>query len=121
MSIVVRPVTASDADLGSSVYVTGSMSAKTGRPPASTTEEAVAMKLNAGTTTSSPGPSPQARSSSTSASVPLLTATQWRAPVHSASAASQFPTCCPCEYLPSSITSVTRARMSGQASSNEAA
>ena len=53
--------------------------------------------------------------------MPLLTATQWRAPVHSASAVSHLPTCRPCEYLPSSITSVTRARMSDQASSNEAA
>ena len=41
--------------------VSGSMSAKPRRPPASATAEAVAKKLNAGTTTPSPGRSPQAR------------------------------------------------------------
>ncbi len=57
------------------------MSANTGRPPARTTDEAEATKLNAGTTTSSPGRSPAARISSTSASVPLFTPITWRAPV----------------------------------------
>lgn len=71
------------------------MSTNTGVPPASATEVAVATKLNAGTTTSSPGRSPAARSSSTSASVPLLTAIAWRAPVYAASACSNFSTVLP--------------------------
>lgn len=76
-----RGVTAASSASGSIAYVPGSMSTNCGRPPASTTAEAVAKNEYAGTRTPSPGRSPQARSSSTSASVPLLTPITWRAPV----------------------------------------
>src|SRR6266498_95970 len=97
------------------------MSAKTGRPPASTTDDAEATKLYAGTTTSSPGRRPQARSSSTSASVPELTPTAWTAPVQAARASSNSATLAPWEYFPRSATSFTWARIAGHKPSNVAA
>ena len=65
---------------GSIVWVSGSMSQKTGSAPWCSTAIAVATKLKAGTITSSPGRTPAAAIPQWSAAVPLFTSRQCRVP-----------------------------------------
>ena len=92
MTPAVRSVTRPAASSRSRFRVSGSTSANTGVPPASTTHSAVAKKLKAGTITSSPGARSSARRASTRASVPLATPTQPAAPSQLAKAFSKART-----------------------------
>ena len=70
----VRGVMAASMAAGEMLNVAGSMSTKTGVPPALWIAPAVAKKVNGGVMTSSPGLRSSARSGSSSASVPLAQA-----------------------------------------------
>ena len=76
MIALVRGVMSDSTWAGSILNVRGSISAKTGVPPASATELAVAAKENDGTMTSSPALIPAAINPRWSADVPEFTATQ---------------------------------------------
>ncbi len=75
----VRWVTAASTAAGSRLYVSGSISAKTGVAPVAEIASALAMKVKGVVITSSPGPIPKARSTSSMAAVPELTPTACRA------------------------------------------
>src|SRR5687767_3295142 len=84
----VRGVSLRATAAGSRLYVLGSTSAKTGRPPWWSTACAVAMNDSAGMITSSPRPTPAAASAMCRAAVPLLVARQKRLPTKRANSAS---------------------------------
>lgn len=70
MIALVAFVTRRSTDEGSSVYVSGSMSAKAGRPPQKSTVEAVAKNVRGGIITSEPFDMPMTRFDMWSADVP---------------------------------------------------
>jgi hypothetical protein len=80
MIACVRSVSFASMARGSSVWIRGSMSQKTGVAPWCSTAIAVATKVNAGTMTSPPGRIPAATTAQWSAAVPLLVIRQKRAP-----------------------------------------
>ena len=77
-------VTACSVDFGLSVYVMGSMSAKTGVAPVMITASAVATKVNAGNIISSPNFTPAAKRAAWRAAVPVFTAMACLTPANSA-------------------------------------
>ncbi len=96
ITALVRPVSLVSVLAGSSRWVSGSRSAKTGTAPTNVTAAALAMNVYGGTTTSSPTPTPAARSAATRASVPLQTHTQCAAPWNAANSASNASVREPC-------------------------
>src|SRR3978361_2314295 len=100
MMTFVRSVIARSAASGSRLYVSGSMSAKTGVAPQCQTELAVAMNDSDGTMTSSPGPTHMTGSASCSAAWQLVVATASAAPTRSENASSKARTLGPCETQP---------------------
>ena len=81
--------------VGSMLYVTGSMSTKTGLAPVRATLFAVAAKVKDGTITSSPGPMPRESNARCNAEVPEFTATQFLPSTNSENLASKLATCGP--------------------------
>src|ERR1700687_2428914 len=79
-----RGVLAASMQAGPILYVVGSISTKTGDPPAYRTELAVAMKDRLGHSTSSPGLTPADTNARCKAVVQEDTATAWTAPTYSA-------------------------------------
>ncbi len=88
MTARVRGVIARSVAARSRVYVTGSMSTKTGVAPAIMIVVAEATNENAGVMTSSPGPTPSAVNASRSASVPEATPSAQGTPHRAASSCS---------------------------------
>src|SRR5258707_6843917 len=96
----VREVIAASTRLGFMLYVSGSMSTKTGRAPACNTAFAVAMNEKEGTITSSPGPTPLHNRARWSAVVQLLVATACATPRRAVRARSKASTRGPCAIHP---------------------
>ena len=107
----VRSVMAASTLAGSRVKVARSMSAKTGRAPASTTELAVAAKVKDGTITSASSGKPLASVARCWAEVPELTATAWAPPTtRSENSSSKAATCGPWTTMPEAMTASTAER-----------
>src|SRR5207253_6565156 len=77
------------------VYVTGSISTKTGFAPVNEIAETVAIKVCETVITSSPGPISEARSASSRADIPESTPTAYLAPQYWANTSSKTPTSLP--------------------------
>ena len=88
------------------------MSANTGLPPASTTELAVAAKVNDGTITSSPDFLPAARNAMCNAEVPEFTAMLCRRCTNSENSDSNAATSGPPAIIPDRSTRSTASRSS---------
>src|SRR5450755_3645728 len=98
-------VIARSADSGSRLKVRGSISAKTGSPPAWWMALQVAMQVDEGTTTSEPGPTPLRCRARCREVVQALVATPYFAPTYDATAFSNSATFGPWLIQPERITS----------------
>ena len=95
-------------------------STKIGRAPREQTGEAVATKVNDGTSTSSPGPTPSSNRARWRAAVPLERATAWSTPLSSATSRSKASTSGPSGAIQlESIASRTMRRSSGPTSGGD--
>src|SRR5579883_2345237 len=110
----VRGVMAASIRAGSMLYVSGSMSTKTGRAPSRQIVLAVAKKVYGVVMTSSPGPIPRAIKGSSRASVPEPQPTPRAAPQYSASSASSCATSGPMTNIWLSITRRTTSSISSR-------
>ena len=108
-----RGVIASSTRFGSMLYVSGSMSTKTGLAPISDIGPAVAINVWAVVMTSSPGPTPTASSARCNAAVPEPTPTAPFAPTLAANACSKPATSLPRMKLVLSTTRCMAASISG--------